>query len=64
MLHELKIKRAQFNNALAEALGLSIAANGRARRSRIRDRPVSAAIPETFRIAIPGQKFACQGAAP
>src|SRR4029077_5828104 len=57
LLHELNIKRAQFNNALAESLGLSLAA------SVSRDQEPNARMaqflgdPETFRVAIPGQTF-------
>ncbi len=66
---ELEIKRAQFNNALAEALGLSVTAavapleEPDARAAFLGD-------PETMRIAIPGQTFgvrvraAIQGPAP
>lgn len=55
--HELEIKRAQFNNALAEALGLSIAATV---APQTEPNPLMAMFmgdPETFRIAIPGQDF-------
>ncbi|HEX4809955.1 MAG TPA: PIG-L family deacetylase, partial [Bryobacteraceae bacterium] len=55
--HELEIKRVQFNNALAEALGLSIAATV---APQIEPNPLMAMFmgdPETFRIAIPGQTF-------
>jgi LmbE family N-acetylglucosaminyl deacetylase len=41
--HELRIKQAQFNNALVEALGVSAAATVKS--------------PDTFRMAVPGQKF-------
>lgn len=55
--HELEIKRSQFNNALAEALGLSIAATV---APETEPSPLMALFmgdPETFRIAIPGQTF-------
>ena len=55
--HELEIKRVQFNDALAEALGLSISANvGPVTESTS---PFAAMMgdPDTFRIAIPGQTF-------
>jgi hypothetical protein len=55
--HELEIKRIQFNNALAEALGLSIAATV---APETEPSPLMALFmgdPETFRIAIPGQTF-------
>jgi LmbE family N-acetylglucosaminyl deacetylase len=53
VLHELNIKRVQFNSALAESLGLTMAANVAA------DRPAvdSGGDPETFTMAIPGQTF-------
>jgi LmbE family N-acetylglucosaminyl deacetylase len=52
--HELQIKRAQFNNALAEALGLSIAANV---APEVESDSPFRMDPDTFRVAIPGQKF-------
>ena len=52
--HELQVKRVQFNDALAEALGLSIAAN--VAPDVESDSPFRMD-PDTFRIAIPGQKF-------
>ncbi len=55
--HELEIKRVQFNNAIAQALGLSIAATVAPSQE---PNPRFAAFmgdPETFRIAVPGQKF-------
>ena len=55
--HELEIKKAQFGNALAEALGLSIAATV---APQVEPSPLMAMFmgdPETFTIAIPGQKF-------
>jgi LmbE family N-acetylglucosaminyl deacetylase len=56
--HELRVKRVQFNEALAEALGLSIAAN--VAPATENNSPFAAMMgdPETFRLAIPGQKFA------
>ncbi len=56
--HELEIKRAQFNNALAEALGLSVTATV---APPVEPDPRFAMFmgdPETMRIAIPGQTFA------
>jgi LmbE family N-acetylglucosaminyl deacetylase len=44
--HELNIKRAQFNNALAEALGIVVRAT-----------VAPTTEPDTFHIAIPGQTF-------
>lgn len=52
--HELEIKRVQFNDALAEALGLSIAANV---APDVESSSPFRGDPDTFRIAIPGQKF-------
>jgi LmbE family N-acetylglucosaminyl deacetylase len=52
--HELEIKRVQFNDALAEALGLSIAVNV---VPDVESNSPFRADPETFRVAIPGQKF-------
>jgi hypothetical protein len=55
--HELKIKLAQFNNALVESLGLSM------RATVLPDHEVSPVFalfmgdPDTFRMAIPGQQF-------
>jgi LmbE family N-acetylglucosaminyl deacetylase len=57
LLHELNIKRAQFNSALAESLGLAIAATVAPEREVD---PLYAEFmgdPETFGAAIPGQKF-------
>jgi LmbE family N-acetylglucosaminyl deacetylase len=53
--HELEIKRVQFNDALAEALGLSVSAN--IAPDVESDSPFRMD-PDTFRVAIPGQKFA------
>ncbi len=56
--HELEIKRVQFNNALSEALGLSLAATV---TPNTEPNPLMAMFmgaPDTFRIAIPGQTFA------
>lgn len=55
--HELGIKRVQFNDALAEALGLSLSA---VVAPPTPQNPLFARFlgdAETFRIAIPGQKF-------
>ena len=55
--HELEIKRVQFNNALAEALGLSLSATVWPDKE---PNPLMVAFlgdPETFRTAIPGQTF-------
>ena len=55
--HELRIKRAQFNNALAEALGVSIRATVAPDKE---PNPMFAMFmgePDTFRVAIPGEEF-------
>ncbi len=57
ILHELNIKLAQFNNALLEALGISM------RATVLPDHEVNPLFalfmgdPDTFRMAIPGQHF-------
>ena len=51
LLHELEIKRAQFNNALAQALGLSVSA------TVAPVDPPGFGDAETMRMAIPGQTF-------
>lgn len=56
--HELEIKRVQFNDALAEALGLSLTATV---APAVEPNPRFAMFlgdPETMQIAIPGQTFA------
>ncbi len=53
--HELEIKRAQFNNALAEALGLSISAAVAPAREPDARMALFMGDPETSRTAIPGQ---------
>ena len=55
--HELAIKRVQFNNALAEALGLSIAATVAPATEPNPRMAMFFGDPETFRTAIPGQTF-------
>jgi len=57
LLHELNIKRAQFNNALAEALSLSVAATVAPDQEPNARMAQFAGDPETFRVAIPGQTF-------
>ena len=57
LLHELNIKKAQFNSALAQSLGLAMAATVAPEREID---PLFAEFmgdPDTFRVAIPGQKF-------
>ena len=56
--HELEVKRVQFNDALAEALGLSIAANVAPATESTSPFAAMMGDPETFRLAIPGQSFA------
>ncbi|HEX4166964.1 MAG TPA: PIG-L family deacetylase [Bryobacteraceae bacterium] len=61
--HELEIKRVQFNNALAEALGLSLSATvAPAKEPSLLER-LFLGDPDTFRTAIPGQTFAVDVAA-
>lgn len=55
--HELEIKKVQFNNALAEALDLSVSATV---TTKAEPNPLMVMFmgdPETFRTAIPGQQF-------
>ncbi len=59
--HELNVKRAQFNHALTAALGLSVNGNVTMDAGAGGDNPAMAAFrgqPDTFRVAIPGQRFA------
>ena len=55
--HELEIKRAQFNNALAEALGLAISAAVAPAREPDARMAMFMGDPETSRTAIPGQSL-------
>ena len=57
LLHELNIKRAQFNSALAESLGLSVAASVAPDQEPNPRMAQFLGDPETFRVAIPGQSF-------
>src|SRR5450759_5982785 len=57
LLHELNIKRAQFNSALAESLGLSVAASVAPDQEPNPRMAQFLGDPETFRVAIPGQTF-------
>ena len=60
VLHELRIKQAQFNSALIEALGISLRATVRPDKEVD---PLFAQFmgdPDTFRMAIPGQQFGVQ----
>ncbi|HEY7839075.1 MAG TPA: PIG-L family deacetylase [Terriglobales bacterium] len=60
--YELKIKQAQFNDALTEALGLSVGADvaPKAGRGGAGGRGGRGGIQPGFQIAIPGQQFAVQ----
>ncbi len=55
--HELEIKRVQFNDALGEALGLSLTATVAPATEPNPLMLMFMGDPETFRTAIPGQKF-------
>jgi LmbE family N-acetylglucosaminyl deacetylase len=54
---ELEIKKAQFNNALAEALGLSVAATMAPEKEPNPLYAMFVGDPDTTRVVIPGQKF-------
>src|SRR5260370_28206506 len=59
LLHELRVKRVQFNDALVQALGLSL-------RAQVAGRPETGPFArfgdggDTFVTAVPGQTFAVQ----
>src|SRR5437764_9977368 len=55
--HELKIKRVQFGNALAEALGISVVATVVPEKEPTGPFARFFRNPETFTVAIPGQQF-------
>lgn len=57
VLHELEIKRTQFNNALVEALGLSVEATLTPEKEPNPLYVMFLGAPETFRTAVPGQSF-------
>ena len=57
LLHELQIKRAQFNSALVQSLGLSVAATVAPEQEPNPRMAEFLGDPETFRVAIPGQTF-------
>lgn len=57
VLHELRIKQAQFNDALAEALGISVLANVAPAREPTGPFARFFGPASTFRAAIPGQSF-------
>lgn len=56
--HELEIKRAQFNNTIAQALGLSLVATVAPEQETNARMAMFMGDPETFRVAIPNQSFA------
>ena len=55
--HELKIKQTQFENALAESLGISVLATVAPDKEPTGPFARFFRNPETFRVAIPGQEF-------
>lgn len=55
--HELKIKQAQFGNALAESLGISTLATVAPEKEPTGPFARFLRNPETFQVAIPGQEF-------
>ncbi|MHB8303502.1 MAG: PIG-L family deacetylase [Acidobacteriaceae bacterium] len=59
ILHELAIKRTQFNTALLQSLGLAMQAEV-SRAAKPRKRGFFSGSSETFQAAIPGQKFNVQ----
>lgn len=60
VLHELQIKRVQFNNAIVEALGLSMRATVRPEQEGNPLYEQFLGDPDTFRTAVPGQHFGVQ----
>lgn len=58
VLHELRIKQAQFNNALLESLGFSLRASVRPDKEPDPLLESFEGDPDTFRMATPGQQFA------
>ena len=57
VLHELTVKRAQFENALAESLGISVLSTVAPEKEPTGPFARFFRNPETFRVAIPGQEF-------
>jgi LmbE family N-acetylglucosaminyl deacetylase len=57
VLHELRIKSSQFENALAESLGISVLATVAPEKEPTGPFARFFRNPETFRVAIPGQQF-------
>jgi len=60
VLHELNVKLAQFNQALVEALGISMRATVMPERTPSPEAVLFMGDPDTFRMAIPGQRFGVQ----
>jgi LmbE family N-acetylglucosaminyl deacetylase len=57
VLHELRIKQAQFNNAVAQALGLSVYGTVAPEKEPDPMYAMFMGDPDTMRMAIPGQSF-------
>ena len=57
VLHELQVKRGQFENALAESLGISVLSTVAPEKEPTGPFARFFRNPETFRVAIPGQQF-------
>ncbi|MBN9662011.1 MAG: PIG-L family deacetylase [Acidobacteria bacterium] len=57
VLHELRIKQVQFNNALAQALGLSVYGTVAPEKEPDPMYAMFMGDPDTMRVAIPGQTF-------
>lgn len=55
--HELQVKRAQFNDAIAQALGISLWATVAPEKEPTGLVAMFFGAPDTFRVAIPGQAF-------
>jgi LmbE family N-acetylglucosaminyl deacetylase len=55
--HELRVKQVQFENAMAEALGLSVLATVAPEKEPTGPFARFLRNPETFQVAIPGQRF-------
>ncbi len=55
--HELQVKRTQFNEAITQALGLSLEATLTPENPPTGRMAMFMGTPETFQVAIPGQKF-------
>jgi LmbE family N-acetylglucosaminyl deacetylase len=55
--HELRVKEQQFNEALVQALGVSLVATVAPEKDPSGLFAMFAGLPETFQVAIPGQQF-------